>query len=277
MYFLLRDDDTCGFTDPHELFDCYENIWDKFPVNLSVTPFRIPGNTPTVPEKYRHNYNVLPLSENRPLVELLLDSIKKGRVNIALHGYNHTKPRGLPEYAAAPNLDEKTRKGKEYLEETLQCEIDTFVPPNNTIWKKGLTAIIKNRLNLVGIPSILSANHRQLKPAHFVKYIIVKYYHLLYNGTYPYVLDICGHKEVSYSSLTPSQSLERLKQRFELTYKLKGVFILSVHYHAFNKRLNTGETISDVMYYFLEKVSNLKDIKVVTYKDLWSERTKIHR
>ena len=155
MYFLLRDDDTCGITEIDDLEKCYNNIWDKIPVNLSITPFRIPGDFESVPSKFKSKKESFPLREKKDLVDFLKDKLKQGHINVALHGYNHTKINGIPEYCSENGLMEKTRHGKEYLETLFDCKINTFVPPFNAITLDGVNAVINNELNLVSVPSFL--------------------------------------------------------------------------------------------------------------------------
>ncbi len=269
MKFLIRDDDPCAFTTVEELERCYEGVWDYVPVNLSVTPFRIPGDDRNIPERYRGIERVMPLDENEELVALLSEKITSGKVSIALHGYHHAPIGGLAEYLAGEDLSEKTRKGKAYLEKLLQCTISTFVPPNNTIGHNGLTAIIESGLNLVGMPSFVRKRYRQRKLSNIGKYLLIKYYNAYHKSQYPYVLDVDGHKEVSFFSVTPTQTLAELSAGFDRMNRLDGVFIFATHYHAFDRRLKSGERIGDVLSIFLEKAAGLDNIQYCNYEQLW--------
>lgn len=270
MKFIVRDDDTCAFTTPEELNDCYESVWDKVPINLSVTPFRIPGNSHTVPSSYKGCMKPMALHENYELLSFLKEKYREGKLSFALHGYNHTKPKGLPEYVGETDLYNKTKKGKHYLEKVLGVSaIDTFVPPNNGIGKEGLEAVVGNGLNLVGIPPLLKLKYRMVRPENILKYVRVKYYMDIKKMALPFVLRFSDHSEVGYYSVTPSQTFQSLLHGFHECRKRDGVFIFAVHYHAFDKKLRSGERIRDVLQTFLEMANKVKGIRFSTYKQLW--------
>ncbi len=272
MKFLIRDDDTCAFTDPDRLIKCYEHIWDRIPINLSVTPFRIPGNSETVPKAFRGRMTPIPLEKNKELVCFLKEKQRMGNIYIAMHGYNHTKPRGLPEYVGGTDLFEKTKKGKNYLEEVLDCSINTFVPPNNGIARNGFEAIVRNGLNLINIPRLLRSRFRTIGFENIIKYLEVKYYFSIKKMRYPYVLCFSDHKEVEYYSVTPTQQIGALFDGFKKCRKVDGIFIFSVHYHAFDRRLKSGELIRDVLDIFLEIANKVPSVEYLTYDALWNTR-----
>ena len=101
---VIRDDDTCGFTNPEEIQACYEKIWDDIPISLSVTPFRIPGNDKNLPKHLMGSMGILPLHENNELVQMLRAEINAGRIDISMHGYHHLCYKGLPEYVGGEDL-----------------------------------------------------------------------------------------------------------------------------------------------------------------------------
>lgn len=214
----------------------------------------------------------MPLEENKELVRFLREMVSAGKINIALHGYHHTRPNNLPEYVGETGLLQKTREGKKYLQDLLGCQIDTFVPPNNGIGREGIEALVANNLNLIGLPSLVRPQYRPVTFSNFLTYFKLKYYQIFYKIQYPYVLGINGHKEVTYFSVTPSQTLEHLLFCFKQCEKLNGVFILSTHYHAFDKKMRSGEYIRDIVDLLIEKASSSKNIEFCTYKQLWDQR-----
>lgn len=269
MKFLIRDDDLCAYTQVRELENCYQNIWDNIPVNLSVTPFRIPGNGRTVPAQYKGQNRIMPLDENSDLVQFLKKKIERGNINIALHGYHHTKPDNLSEFVAEKYLFQKVKTGKKYLENLLNCQINTFIPPNNGIAKEGIEALIDNHLNLVGMPSLIRTKYRKLNMKNIRKYIYLKKFYLIHKIPYPFPMEIDGHKEIGYFSVTPSQDMDYLLFGFDKCVKLNGIYIFSVHYHAFNRKLKSGENIGDVLKIFIEKASSIPNIEFCTYSQIW--------
>lgn len=270
MQFLIRDDDTCAFTKPDDLIRCYEGIWDQIPVGLSVTPFRVPGDNHTVPEAYRGVGNALPLAENGEIVAFLKELQTARKAEVLLHGYEHTLPRGLPEYIGGDDLTTKTAKGKVYLEELLDCRIDTFVPPNNGIMRKGMEAIIAADLNLVALPAMLRPSFRPVGPENVTNFLKVKYFQTVKGMVYPRVLAFRDHKEVAYHSITPSQTLAELIERFVKCRAANGVFVAAIHYHAFESRLGSGETLRQALDILLDRAAGIPGIEYPTFNELWT-------
>lgn len=270
MKFLIRDDDTCGFTRPEELVRCYEGIWDRIPVALSVTPFRVPGKQATTPDSPWPGDEPLPLDYNPELVTFLKESLAARRVEITLHGFEHTRPGGQPEYVGGSGLMDKTRRGKAYLEEVLGCRIDTFVPPFNGIAREGLEAVVAAGMNLVAMPSLLRGEFRPFRPGNIPKYLRIKYHQAVHRRKYPYVLDFGDHKEVSYHSITPTQDLEGLLEAFVQCQKADGVFVAAIHYHAFDARLKSGQTLRQALELLIQRAETVPGIEYPTFRDLWN-------
>jgi len=268
--FLIRDDDTCAFTAPEELIDCYGEIWGTIPVGLAVTPFRIPGDHPAVPHRVRGMTDPLPLEQNGEITAFLREQSAAGRVEVLLHGYHHTKPRGLPEYVGATDLVRKTREGKAYLEQLLDCRIDTFVPPNNGIGREGLQGVVAAGLNLVNVPSLLRHGIRPFHPVNLVNYARIRYYRTRFGMRYPHVLVFPDHREVDYFAITPSQEMARLTDDFHRCRDRDGIFVAAVHYHAFERRLASGETIRRALETLIEMALATPGIEFPYFRQIWS-------
>ena len=271
MKFLIRDDDPCGFTRPDELISCYKDIWDDIPVNFSVTPFRIPSKDKNAPESLYGSNEVIPLENNYELVDLLKQLYAEKKVDFAMHGYNHIKPNGLPEYVGGKDLYNKTKEGKKYLESILECQINTFVPPHNSIMREGFDAVIGNNMNLVGVPSLIRSSYRPFEITNISKYVQQRYYMTKYKINYPHIFKFNDHMEVNHFSVTPSQTMDVLKRSLNRCYELDAVFVFAVHYHAFDKRLRSGERIKDVLHEIIGITKEMSNINYVTYKDLWNQ------
>ena len=273
MKFLIRDDDPSAMTQPQELENCWGQVWDEVPVGLSVTPFRIPGSGQGVPEQFVGSEEALPLEENQELVAYLRDLIVSKKAYIAMHGYNHTKPDGKPEYVAGGNLKEKTLHGRRYLESLLGCEINTFVPPNNGMGMEGFKAVGAAKMNVVnnqpygrllGFPS---------SPAAFSDFLAAARYALRRRrGTFSplAVQAFLRFKQLPYQTVGPSTDLEKLEQIFKTWRAEGGVFVMATHYHAFEKRLKGGETVGEIVYGLLERVRALSEIEFATYDQIWA-------
>jgi len=285
MKFLIRDDDTCGFTKVEELQKCYHNIWQKIPVCLSVTPFRIPGCVDCIPVSFYGKTTPVALKENIDLVDFIKEGLRKKNLDIALHGYHHIidlskkdylrinelDPRIIGrEYLMGNNLEIKTFLGKEYLESLLDYKISTFVPPGNSISKEGIKAIAKNKMNLIGSPSFWRYGTRPFHPSNFLN--ALKRFRWTKTNTslkYPFIIDAHSHKEIAYYLLYPSTDLNALKAELDFCHSVNGVFILSTHYNAFHKKISSGETIGQALNEIIDYISGKNDVEYITYRELW--------
>ena len=269
MKIIIRDDDTCGFTKPEEIQACYEQIWNDIPISLSVTPFRIPGDHMRVPKELFGSDVVLPLHKNRALVHLLRDALAAGRIDVSMHGYHHLRYNGIAEYVAGTKLGEKTIEGRTYLEEVLATNIPTFVPPNNSIGPSGIAALVSARMNLVNVPSLWSSKYRMVTYktlTHMPKY----YWHrLVRKQRYPYILEIGDHKEVDYHTVGPKSKRKELFAALDYCDQSDGVFVLSTHYHAFDRLTQDGQTVRSLVFDLIDRASGKAQVKFVGINSIW--------
>ena len=240
MKFTIRDDDTNYFTKPADLEKVYNDIWDTTPVSLAVIPFVGGGKMGSIPPKYWQGDKVFPIGENEGLVEFLKEQIAKGRVSLMLHGYSHKDyPNGY-EFEAGSDLFSKVKEGKGYLEELFGVAIKTFVPPHNSLSRRGAQAVIDNGLNI-----LMAYSHwpweRPLETANFVNFARMAWFWLRYRKTkrYSKVLRFSRHKEFGCYTLHPTVSLRDLKEGLEFAMKEGGNFCLAAHYYTLveNNRL----------------------------------------
>ena len=275
LKFVIRDDDTCGLTRPEELEYSYSKLWDKSPVCLSVTPFRIPKTGERSIgelEERRETSDPVPLEENRDLVDFLKRGIQANRIHVALHGYHHNRPNGLPEYVGGDDLTRKTLHGKEYLESLLNCRISTFVPPNNKLSKDGYAAIIKAGLNVCNRQNYSRMNLRSLAPGDLLELGVTLGYSLRNRmgrndefevRTYP------RYKQASYFTAGPTIRLNDLQDSLRACSQSNGTFIIATHYHAFDRLMKSGETVGDAIHTLVEEARSHPHTEFVSYDALW--------
>ncbi len=98
---------------------------------------------------------------SQPKVDMLLNAIHAGTLNVALHGYSHHNINrsflNKPTEFAGLDYDSqflKIREGKLFLEKTLGVSIDTFIPPFGTYDANTLLALEK--MNFLCLSSNLS-------------------------------------------------------------------------------------------------------------------------
>jgi hypothetical protein len=220
MKFGIRDDDTNYFTKPTELERAFRGIWERCPVSLAVVPFHACTKSGAIPKKHWDGDRMFPIGKNRPLVRFLRRQIHDGKVSIMLHGYSHKDYHGGYEFVAGDNLYGKLIEGKEYLEALFDTRITAFVPPHNSITERGMEAVRKARLNVVGIPSVRFPSRSWFQEAFYEK---------LYGLPSPHPFDCGTHREVYGYYLTPENAAYHRKA-LKFNQQRRGVFCLTGHY-----------------------------------------------
>lgn len=269
MKFVIRDDDTCGFTSPDEILSCYQSMWPQIPVSLSVTPFRVPGNDRNAPEHLKGNMDVLPLDKNDEIVNFLKQEIKNANVDITLHGYNHWRCQGLPEFIGGENLRYKAEHGKSYIDELLGVNIKTFVPPNNGIKTAGLNAITAAGMNLGGTTNLWSSAERKVTLKSLSYCPSVWMHHYLFGKKYPYIIDLGDHQEVYCHTIGPRSNFDQALEELFYCHKHNGVYILATHYHAFERTNEKGLTVRKMVDGLVEQAHKMSNVEFVGFNSIW--------
>ena len=269
MRIALRDDDTCYFTSPAELERVYADVWDRVPVCLATVPFAVGYQRAGIPESEWHSGRRFPLGDNVPLVDWLRRRIAERRVTIALHGYTHEDyPDGF-EFQAAPDLDRRLAEGREYLERVLDTRIGLFVPPHNALSKRGLDAVSRAGLNVLGSfisfrPSNRSWDRRtapnwwriqrfrrataRRRSDHFV---------------YPHPLRYDRHAEFACHGLIPTTTYEDLVSGLDEARRFGGDFCVATHYWEVDARLKS------VLVQVLDHAATLPGVRFVAAAELF--------
>jgi len=240
VYFAIRDDDTCYFTQPAQLESCYEGIWDTCPVSLSIVPFHACTKSGAVPKKYWEGSKVFPLERNRELVQFLRDGIERGRICATLHGYHHRDEFDGYEFVAGDDLAGKVLEGKRYLEDLLGQPIGAFVPPHNSLGRDGYDAVRRAGMDVSGIQSF-RPSVRGWDPRVFAMGMRERLYMRWQGCRRPWPLVFPdGHREVPYCALTPSVCPEDVLDAFQDVCQTGGVFCVATHYWEFDKPSKQG-------------------------------------
>ena len=269
MKVAIRDDDTCYFTAPEELERVYGDVWDRVPVCLATVPFAIGYERAGIPPAHWHSGEAWPLDRNGDLVAFLKSAGTKGRVTIALHGFTHEDfPTGY-EFQAAPDPERRIREGLTYLRQTLSANISIFVPPHNALSKRGLAAVSRAGLNLLGSflsfrPSLRPWDART--PLNWWRIARFRARAGLSKRdpfVYPHVLRYVRHAEFGCHSLIPSTALEQLVHAFDAARRAGGDFCLATHYWEVDGRMK------DVLHRFLDHAARHTDVQFVAAEALF--------
>lgn len=229
MFFCIRDDDTNYFTKPEDLERAFNRLWEFGPISISVVPYQKGCRTKGVPIEYRQSGEVYPIDSNIELINFLRQKLRKGQIEIMLHGYHHEDFDGGPEFFAGKNLIEKVAEGKKYLEYLLDTKIRVFVPPHNTISRTGLRAVIASGLQLGCLTGIRGSWPIFSWNSWHNKWRIQRW-----GSYYPFIIDMGNHYELQSNAVTPSSNLQCLKENMKLAAINKGYFCLATHYWEFD-------------------------------------------
>lgn len=270
MKVAIRDDDTCYFTAPDELERVYSDVWGRVPVCLATVPFAKGYERPGIPREHWHSGRALALELNEELVACLKQLGCANRVTVALHGYTHEDfPDGF-EFQAAPDLERRVGEGLKYLRQTLDASIGIFVPPHNALSKRGLEAVGRYGLNLLGSflsfrPAMRTWDART--PANWWR---VRRFRARTGRSrkdrfvYPFVLRYTTHAEFGCHSLVPGTTLDELVSGFEEARAAGGDFCLATHYWEVDR------TLKDVMLRFLDHAARCPDVRFVAAEELFA-------
>lgn len=234
-FFAVRDDDICFFTDWRDLERLYGTLWGKVPISFGVIPFAVPYRGNEV-EPIGQSESQVPkaLHENVDLVEYLRERVRRGEVEIMLHGYSHEyrmiNSRRVGEYVWKPKeqLVKETAEAKKYLEKLFHTPVWVFVPPSNMIGKAGVIAIEAAGLHLSGIMGRWI--DRPISFSYLKAYMRRWAYRCLRGRLYPFPLVVGSHIELVAYSLTPSASLTWLRDTMRICYELGAPFVLATHH-----------------------------------------------
>lgn len=272
MIFVVRDDDTCAFTSPEQLRDCYERVWADVPISLSVTPFRIAGHDRHAPEQYKGSMEILPLGRNLELVAVLREGLGSGRLDVTMHGYHHLRYGGAPEFIGGEDLSRKAREGKAYLEQLLGTAIRTFVPPNNGIARQGLRAVIDAGMNLGGMLPLWSPKFRRVSLRALSLYPRVMWHQKVRRRRYPHILDFGDHGEIACHTVGPRSSWRQLVRELNYCRGTDGTFVLATHYHAFERETEDGYKVGKVVYELIERAAAFPETQFLGFNSIWKKR-----
>ena len=243
MKVALRDDDTSFFTDPDRLEAVYHDVWNRIPVCLAVVPQAAGFKDKAIPHAYWQAGRSFPLEENQALVERLRAHIAAGRVSVAQHGYTHEDYPAGSEFQSAPDLEWRLHTGRSYLERLLETSIRIFVPPHNALSKRGLAAVNKAGLNLLGSFLSFRPSMRPWDGRTLANWWRVRRYRAATGRgkaaqfIYPRVLRYGRHAEMGCHSLIPGTTVEQLVSGFEEARRAGGDFCIATHYWEVDERL----------------------------------------
>jgi len=269
-FFILRDDDINYWTIQEEIEDIYKDLIFKnnLKISFSVIPFSVRMYNLGDSESFYQEMKEVSIAKNKKLISFLRELIKKKKIEIMLHGYNHLYKVGLNKREIKPatkewldiirklkrgkdlywvgeyawdsyeNLLKKTKYGKEYLEDIFKIKIRNFVPPSNDLSIDGVRAVIKSKLNISGSIRLKKFNH----PLNFftLRNYFLKLVWKFFNfstplNDYPYILNYKTHKELTSIGLVPGSNIDKLFKIINYCKRRNIIIQLATHYWELRK------------------------------------------
>lgn len=237
MRVAIRDDDACAFTRPDDLERVYGPLGAGLPVSVAVTPFAMESFHLGDPVRFFQKGPPLPLSGNNEMVGYLKTGLRSGRFSVLCHGYSHEYKRhsrgGLVQECVWKDDERLAREGvlaKQHLEEALDCQVRTFVPPGNAMRVRAI-----RRIGSV-FPRILATVPMRrwrefLVSPRTLGSLARRIAGQLSYGAPPPVPERLGPAWLLPSmSLTASSEWSALAERFALHQRLGGDLVVAVHY-----------------------------------------------
>jgi hypothetical protein len=280
MRFAIRDDDTNFFTTQAELEQCYNGIWDKYPVTLCVIS-KVMGNWKQwVHQIYKDKQQTdwtawekdsvpHPIEQNKELINFLNKQLHEGKIDIAFHAKYHRNGDNImpenksnnyvrgAEFYTNRDLTEYLKDELSHLNKIFNYRISVFTPPQNLLSIQGYRSVINAGLNICGGGITFYKKKKDFAGIqNIIKQLMFKIAHP--GEDYPYVLRYTDHSEIVYHyPLQPSTQLEYLINAFNHVKKYDGDFVLSTHYIEFGYPMtyNNKLTMKDVLEQFLDYVS----------------------
>ncbi len=270
MKVAIRDDDTCYFTAPAELERVYADVWDRVPICLAAVPFAIGYERRGIPREHWRSTEAFALDRNTELVAALRTLLADRRATVALHGYTHQDFADGYEFQAAPDPDRRVNEGLAYLRQTLSASVSVFVPPHNALSKRGLAAVARAGLNILGSFLSFRPTQRPWDARTLGNWWRVRSYRRATGRTradrlvYPHVLRYSGHAEFGCHTLIPGTTAAELIDGFEEARRAGGDFCLATHYWE------VSAAMKDVMRRFLDHAARYDDVRFVAAEELFA-------
>ena len=279
MKFILRDDDISYYTKLEEVYKLYENaINNGLKVNFSVIPkaqkvFDTENKATLYHETEKRN-----IEENKELVTWLRDKVKAKKIEILLHGYDHSfsikqnneyvlltkelvditrKNKNIYDeccYKKAEILKKEIKEGKERLEDIFNTKINVFVPPANLMSKQCSKIIVDNNMNISG--SIKRNFNRKIDAYSIRNYIKKSIWKFSSKNLYPYMLKYAKNNEIDAHEFTPSIDIIKFDKLVNELKNKNISFSVFTHYWQLQKK--------DYLYkYYIKMINEFKDNSIL--------------
>ena len=250
MKVAIRDDDTAFFTRPEELKKAYDFLRPGDCISLSIVPFTVPVHKDCVfPYGKDLECGYYDIANNKELLAYLRKEKARGTYDFLLHGYSHEyrciDGKWITEmiWKSKAQLQEELQKGKDHLEQLLDCEMSVLVAPNNGIDRKAISVAEKLDMHYSGI---IGVNDRSVNVRYIINFIKRWHFRFIKKLQYPGVLDYGKHKELAAYTL---DNYERLIRTYEICKQRNAPFVIYTHYWQLNENPQKKQLLTRVYDY----------------------------
>ena len=185
---LIRDDDTNFFTKGSMLQSIYSEAWNKgFKISLSVIPSQKGFDEMCVPPNFRQTGLLYPITNNEELIKFVKDKLRKGLIEVLLHGFSHSVVNAYRGEFGINALDQEANLNSaiSILMSAFGIRPNFFVPPYDDISYKNLQLVKKYGLiPIYGKENIHKFFRSPFVPTFFKKRVAKKIYHGLGKSAY---------------------------------------------------------------------------------------------
>ena len=255
--FAIRDDDTSFYTKPEHLTQAYSFVGDGC-ISLSVVPMAVPRHKDSVfPYGEEYLFAKRDIRDNTELIDHLTRGYSSGKYDILLHGYSHEYQKQGDVWYAEMIWKDKDRlisemaDGKRILETALNCDITTFVAPNNMIDSKGIEALESLGMNYSGTFKFFD---RKISPKYIINFFKRWGYRVVHAFPYGGPLVFDRHIEINAFTL---RDFELMKREFQECERMNVPFVIYTHYWSLLADPDLKNTLSRVYDYALSNGAKL--------------------
>lgn len=252
MKVAIRDDDTAFFTKPEDLKKAYDFLKPGDCISLSIVPFTVPVHKDCVfPYGKDLEYRYYDIADNPELLDYLRTEKTRGTYDFLLHGYSHEyrceDGKWVTEmlWKTKAQLSEELQKGKEHLEQLLDCNISVLVAPNNGIDQKAISVAEELGMHYSGI---IGFHDRKFSVRYIINFMKRWYFRFTKKIQYPGVLNYGKHKELCAYTL---DSYERLVKEYTICKQRNVPFVVYTHYWQLNENPRAKQTLMKLYDYVI--------------------------
>lgn len=236
MKIVLRDDDTCFYTDPEELECAFQGL-SNIPISLSLIPYAAYEHAGTFPYVKKHQIaEYADILGNQSLVEYLTNQVQQLRFELMLHGIHHEYRKNSKNqwetemrYNSEKEIFDGVLSGKKHLEQAFGVNISTFIGPSNDI----SSACVKTIDNL-GLHTNYIINKkfdRPLSVDNVFNYAKCNIFYLLTGERYAGVLSYKNHKEICSFEF---KEFSQMISIYQICNKYNYPLVIYTHYWDLN-------------------------------------------